>query len=313
MPDNASIKGRPGRAAICVRSRPASAGPIIPFDLPAIPETSFMQRILIRIRIAAVLAGTMLMAGCSEPEVVESEPRRADDQITQRELDSFLGVIDSLAEKKLPAMPTVILPAPQWSRNRSLPVNELVEEEVKMRADRSSIDWLAAHCPQSRFLKRALRREKMTIEQFVGLYLALGESLCRDCIPDGRDLEDILVRGKRVVADLKKDHRTFSSLPEDQAFFLQQQSGWLAVVDRAARLKPVHPENLALVRRNHDRLAAVMPREFMLNPLLEFATILDDRGVPFQEPVGQETDDRIVWSRDQALIGTDAADEGEAK
>jgi nucleoside-diphosphate-sugar epimerase len=50
----------------------------------------------------------------------------------------------------------------------------------------------------------------------------------------------------------------------------------------------------------------VTPEEFRRNPFLEFMTILDERGVPFQEPIGQENDDRIPWSRDQALVGSDA-------
>jgi hypothetical protein len=76
-------------------------------------------------------------------------------------------------------------------------------------------------------------------------------------------------------------------------------------------LKLVHPDNLALVQQNDSRLRAVMPAEFNRNPLQEFATILDDRGVPFQELPGQESDDHITWSRERALVGTTdaAADE----
>ncbi len=256
-------------------------------------------------RLAAIFCLAGVLSGCSEPEVIEAEPKRADDAITTGELESFLAIVDSLAEHRLPSMPTVMLPAPQWSRNRSLPVIELVKEDEKGRIERSSIDWLAAHCPQPRFLKRALRREKMTIEQFVGLYLALGISLSRDHVPADRDLEQILIRGKRAIAELKRDHQIFSSLAEDQAYFLQEESGWLAVVDRAARLKIVHPGNLALVRQHRERLAAVMPAEFMINPLQEFTTMLEDRGVPFQEPAGGESDDHIDWSRDQAIVGNE--------
>jgi hypothetical protein len=145
----------------------------------------------------------------------------------------------------------------------------------------------------------------------VGLYLALGISLSRDRLPAGRDLDQILARGKLAIAELKKDQRPFSSLPEEQAYFLHEQSGWLAVVDRATRLKPVHPDNLVLVRTYSARLLAVMPPEFARNPLLEFATILDDRGVPFQESAGQETDDRISWSRERAIVGAESSREGE--
>jgi len=121
----------------------------------------------------------------------------------------------------------------------------------------------------------------MTLEQFVGLYLALGTALYRDSVPAEREIEPILDRGKKAIAELKKDHRIFSTLPEDQAYFLQEQSGWVAVVDRARRVRPVHPANLALVRQHRERLAVGMPAEFLRNPFLEFTTILDERGVAF--------------------------------
>jgi hypothetical protein len=249
---------------------------------------------------------------------VQPEPKRADDLLTKAEIESFLAIIDSLPDQKLPRqkdrdIPPVFSPPPQWSRNRTLPVNELVKEEEKLVTDRQSIDWFIAHFPtESRFLKRALRREGMTIEQFVGLYLALGISMSRDRLPADRDLDQILSRGKQAIAELKKDSRPFSSLPEEQAYFLQEQSGWLAVVDRALRIKPVHPGNLPLVRQYAERLGAVMPAEFTRNPMLEFSTILDDRGVPFQEPAGQDTDDRITWSRDRAIVGAGEV-EGESR
>lgn len=262
-----------------------------------------------------ILLAALVLAfagGCSEPEFVQPEPKRADDLLTRAEIESFLAIVDCLPDQKLPPVPSVILPAPQWSRNRTLPVNELVKEEEKMLTDRQSIDWFIAHFgSQSRFLKRALRRERMTIEQFVGLYLALGITLSRDRLPAERDLDQILNRGKLAIIELKKDSRLFSSLPEEDAYFLHEQSGWLAVVDRATRLKPVHPENLLLVRQYRERLEAVMPAEFTRNPILEFATILDDRGVPFQEQPGQDSDDRIPWTRDRALVGNgDSPEDG---
>ncbi len=258
-----------------------------------------------------ILLCAISVCGCSEPEIVDYEPKRPDDRISEAELESFLSIIDSLPDQKLPSMPSVMLPAPQWNRNRSLPVNELVNEDEKARIEHGSIDWLAAHFTQSRFLKRGLRRERMTISQFIGLYLALGTSLCRDGVPPDRDLEQILIRGKRAIVELKKDHRAFSALPEDLAYLLQEQSGWLAVVDRAARLNSVHPDNRALVQKHHERLVAVIPAEFLRKPFLEFATLLDDRGIPFQEPFDHETDDHLEWSRDQALVGTDTPEEKE--
>jgi hypothetical protein len=258
-------------------------------------------------------AVVLLLAGCSEPEEVQSEPKRADDKIAAAELEAFLSVVDALPERALPQIPSVMAVAPQWTSNRTLPILELVKEEEKLRFDRGSIDWLAAHCPQSRSFKRALRREKMTIRQFIGLYLALGAALSRDNVPADRDVEQILERSRLAIAELKKDQRIFSSLPDDEAYFLRDKSGWLAVMDRAARLKRVHPGNLALVARHRERLESVLPGEFKSNPFLEFTTILDDRGVPFQEPLGQENDDHLHWSRDRALVGSDGPAEADVQ
>ncbi|MBI3863414.1 MAG: hypothetical protein HY290_16105 [Planctomycetia bacterium] len=263
-----------------------------------------------------ILAGFCAFAvGCEEPEVVQPEPKRADDLLTQAEVDSFLAVVEGLPGQKLPApLPAVLLPAPQWGRNRTLPISELVKEEEKTLRERQSIDWFMSHVPQSRFLKRALRKEQMTMEQFVGLYLALGISMSRAHLPADRDLAQVLSRGRRAIAALKKEEKTtLVDMPEEQAYYIQEQSGWLAVVDRASRLNPVHPQNLALVRQNAEQLNTIMPQEFTRNPLLEFATILDDRGVPFQEPPGQESDDRIVWSRSRALVGAGSSGDGESR
>src|SRR5579862_879642 len=102
-----------------------------------------------------VLGAIFCASGCEEPESVPPEPKRADDLMTQAEVDSFLSIIDSLPEGKLPdQIPPLMLPPPQWSQQRTLPVSELVKEEEKMREDRKSIDWFIARFPsQSRFLK----------------------------------------------------------------------------------------------------------------------------------------------------------------
>lgn len=247
-----------------------------------------------------------LAAGCSEPEISDAPPKRADDRITSAELMSFLSIIQSLPEGKLSSMPVVFRPPPQWSRNRTLPVHELVKDEEKLLVEHRSIDWLAAHCPDSRFLKRALRREKMTLDQFVGLWLALGITASRAALADDRDLEEILLYGKIAVSGLKRDHRIFSVLGEDEAFVVQEEASWVTLTHRAETLKLVHPSNLKLVREHREELVAVLPSEFTRNPLEEFSSILDDRGIPFTEAVGGESDQKIPWSRANAIVGIDA-------
>ncbi|HLJ12593.1 MAG TPA: hypothetical protein VKU82_15470, partial [Planctomycetaceae bacterium] len=100
--------------------------------------------------LAAVCCCLLSLTGCEEPEIVQLEPKRADDKLTSAEIESFLSIVDSLSDHKLPPMPQAVLPAPQWSRNRSLPISDLVKEEEKALIERGAIDWMSAHCSQSR-------------------------------------------------------------------------------------------------------------------------------------------------------------------
>ena len=59
-------------------------------------------------------------------------------------------------------------------------------------------------------------------------------------------------------------------------------------------------------------LTATFPAEFARNPLGEFAKVLKDTGVPFDEPAGKESDENIPWSREQALVGTDRTSPNES-
>jgi hypothetical protein len=259
------------------------------------------RRIGASIVLALVLTAA---AGCEEPETAPEEPKRPVDKLAAADIESFLAIVDGLPDHELPAVPPVNLPAPQWGSSRTLPVNELVAEERKLLVERSSLDWLIEHWPPSRPLNRALRRERLTIPQLVGLYLTIGTALSRDSLPLDRDLEDILIHGNRALEELKKDKRMFSSLSEDSAFALQEQAAWLTIVDRATRLKEVPTENVALVHEYRDKLNAHFPEEFLRNPFAEFAKLIDDQGIPFQEPVG-ESDENISWSRATAIIGSD--------
>jgi hypothetical protein len=247
----------------------------------------------------------LLSAGCGAPVISDAQPKRADDRITPSELKRFLAVVASLPDGQLPKFPPVLLPPPHWSGTRTLPVSELVKDEETQLIEHRTIDWLVAHCPESRFLKRALRRERMTLEQFIGLYVALGYSLSRSALPEDRELNSILKFGKQVVAVLRRDRRVFSTLTGDEAFVAQEEAGWITLTDRASQLTLVHPENLLLVLENHAELAKLFPPVFSRNQLEEFQSILDDRGIPFDEPSTAESDAHIPWSRSDAIVGSD--------
>jgi len=253
----------------------------------------------------------LFSAGCAEEEFVPGEPKRIDDALTQADIDLFLTILNGLPDGKAPAFPVVYLPPPTWNSNRSLPVAELLLEAEKQFSERESLEWLASKCPQTKALKRGFRRHRLSNEEFAGLYLAIGVALSRDALSPGRDPEQLLQQGKKVLDELKKDNRVFSNLNDGPMFLVQEQAAWLAVTRRCSWLKRVPEGNLALVRENRDKLQSQFPDELLRNPLDEFSRIIDDQGVPFRESPGRDSDDHIHWHRDQALIGTDNSSETE--
>ncbi len=74
-------------------------------------------------------------------------------------------------------MPPVFAPPPEWNQARTLPVNELVNEESNLIEERLSSEFLARQLQRNQPLQRALRSEQMTPTQFVGLSLAIGVGL----------------------------------------------------------------------------------------------------------------------------------------
>lgn len=251
----------------------------------------------------------LLAAGCAEEEFVPGEPKRIDDKLTQADIDLFLAILNGLPDGKAPAFPVAYPPPPTWNSNRSLPVQELLLEAEKQFSERESLEWFASKCPQTKALKRGFRRHRFSNEEFAGLYLAIGVALSRDSLPPGRDPDQLLQQGRKVLDELKKDNRVFSNLNEGPMFLVQEQAAWLAVTRRCSWLKRVPDANLELVRENRTKLLSRFPDEFLRNPLDEFARIIDDQGVPFRESPGRESDDHLHWHRDQALIGTDNSSE----
>ncbi len=144
-----------------------------------------------------LLLGIALLAGCEEPPLEYFEVKRIDEDATAEELEAFLQIAESLPEGKFTKLPSVFPPIPDWNRERTLPVRELVQEEQKTHAERWSATWLANHAPSSKRLERELRRLRMTREQFYGLYLLFGTTLCSSSIEDQKTLERALERGRR--------------------------------------------------------------------------------------------------------------------
>lgn len=255
-----------------------------------------------------LLAAPLFFAGCAGETIEYTEVKRIDEKVTEPELLTLLEIISRLPTKRVPELPPLFAPAPHWDEDRTLPVNELVEEEQRLMEDRHSVESLAARLYRDRTLQRLLRREHMTPEQFVGLVTAIGVALSCDTLRDDQDLDHILERGERALEDLQQNTSRFSSLRPDERHGILQQAIWITRLDRARRLKMVPPENLALAREHADVLVRVLPEEFSSNPLDAVVDYLEERGIPFEELSQTGSDAAIEWSREEARYGTDKPD-----
>jgi len=263
---------------------------------------TFRAQILFTLAAACLFATA---AGCGGDEILSKEVKRLDEPVTSAELSSFFAIIEDMPDKKLPPLPPLMPPPPQWSAARTRPVSELVHEDQKTAKDYASVPKLVKALAQSRTLKASLRRERMTPEQFAGLILTIGTALSRDEVPEDIDLDTVLTRGRRVIAELEKDASIYSSLKEDRAYYILEQAAWVPLYELGQRLRLVPTENRDLIRRHREQVVAVFPEEFRKNPLTGFAKLLEDQGTPFEELPESGSDDHIAWPREQAIVGKD--------
>jgi hypothetical protein len=228
--------------------------------------------------------------GCQETPAETFAPRHPSDLISRQEMEAFLAVLEAVGKEKPAALPPLWMPASRWSRTRTLPVSELVRSEERLLEERANVAWVASHSPKLPAWDRALRAQKLTREQFAGLYTAFALAIARDAVPPARDLARLVALGKKYRRELARDERVFAALCDEAAFAAQEQSAWVVIAHRASRLAPVPPQNLALVRQYKERLLAALPQETARNPFAQFASILDTHGVPFIEPAAGPTD-----------------------
>ena len=106
------------------------------------------------------------------------------------------------------------------------------------------------------------------------------------------------------------EERTFASLSAEERHSILSQAVWLITADRASRLALVPPENVTLVRERADVLRELLPASFFQDPFAGLYPRAADYGVPFDE--GLLSDERLTWSPDGALIGTDPPDDRSA-
>jgi len=251
----------------------------------------------------------LVPSGCQRSPVQFREVKRIHEKVTEAEMQQFLRIVDSLPGKELPELPPVYRPLPNWRSERTLPVNELVNEEKKLLDEAWDVETLTRKLKRNRPLRRVLRREQLTLKQFAGLFLTIAAARSRSQLRDDQDLDQILSRGRSEIAELQKDDRPFSQLSREARFAVLRRAGWLTRVDRANRLKDVPPENVALVKKHAEQLDEILPAQFLENPLDSIADLLEERGMPFEELESSGRDDRITWGpEDDPLIGNDPPD-----
>jgi hypothetical protein len=249
-----------------------------------------------------------LLSGCVDKSIELTEVKRIDEKVTEPELMTFLAIISHLPNNTVPQLPPLFAPPPEWSQDRTLPVDELVIEEQRLMEGRQSVEWMAARLHRNRSLQRVLRRRHMTPEQFVGLVVSIGVALSRNTLRDDQQLEELLKRGELALDDLRQNTHRFSSLRPDERHRVLQQAMWITRLDRAHRLQMVPPENMALAQEHQDVLSRVLPAEFLQNPLDAVADLLQEQGIPFEDISDARGDTHITWTREAAIYGTDPSD-----
>lgn len=259
---------------------------------------------------ATIVAGCLLAAGCEDPPLENVAVREFTAPLTDEDLETFLRIVESFPESKLPELPRILAPAPDWNASRTLPVSELVEEERRLLEQRWSPEWLAGTVKKSRRLDRVLSNERMTLPQFLGLLLSIGGAASKGALHEKQDLDRILRTGERTLDRLSKDRRPFSSLSREEMHAVLQQAAWATRVDRAKRLKIVPEENVVLAEKYRDKLLLVLPGEFLANPFDDLVDLLGEKGLPFEELPESGFDDGIEWSLAVAVVGKDEPDDG---
>ena len=250
----------------------------------------------------AIVTTAAFSEGCGEPVAEFREVKGIHEKVSEAELKQFVRIVESLPGKKLPDFPAAYRPLPNWNSQRTLPVNELTKEEQKLLDEAWKVETLARHLEQNRHLTKALSRERISREQFVGLLLAIGAARSRSLLRKDQSLDAVVSRGQEVRSRLLKDDRTFATLGRGARYAVLRLAGWITREDRALLLKEVPPENIALVKQHAESLDKVLPKYFRINPLDAIIDLLEVQGMPFEELAASGRDDEITWGPDDNPI-----------
>lgn len=207
--------------------------------------------------------------------------------------------------KKLPNLPPLFLPPPEWNPERTLPVSDLVDSELLALEERWDYKPLVHLLPESRTFDRWLLRKRMTREQFAGMTLVIAAALSRSTIRPEQDLEEIIARGEATRNELRKLSIPFNSLPPAMMHDVLHRAAWLTRYDRAERLASVPAENVAAVLKYYEQLAPLFPPTVTENPFDAITDRLEVEGVPFEELPNGDPLDVLTWDKATAIVGRD--------
>ncbi len=244
------------------------------------------------------------LAGCAEESEPYLEVKRPSERITADEWAAFRRIVEALPAPKLLEMKTAFPPLPEWQEARSLPVNELVAEERRSLQEAWSPDRHTSMLARNKPLQRLLRREKLTLDQFCGLEIAIGAAINRSQLPDEQSFDAVLRSGQEEIDRLQRDRRLFSGLNLETRHQVLDRAVWLHRYDRAERLREVPLSNVALVREHKNWLLEVMPPRWFQPPWDDVIDHLSERGIPFVELPGSGSDDHLEWSLSDVLAPT---------
>ncbi len=248
----------------------------------------------------------ILLCGCGEETLDYTEVKRIDELVSTDELKSILRIARSLPDNRLPKLPNIYTSPPVWTAERTLSVKELIAEEEETIRRRNDIEQLAEYLGHNSRLDELLKKERMTREQFVGLFITVGVAMSRSTMTEEADFEEIIHDGRAALRPLQRDQTSFATYSEDQQFFILQQAKWLTRIDRAEKLNLVPPENLQLVREHNDLLAPIFPEELQSDPLQAVTNPSEEIGTPFEDTAATQFDQKIRWSPQDAILGSDA-------
>ncbi|MBI1313808.1 hypothetical protein GC176_21150 [bacterium] len=244
-------------------------------------------------------------AGCGEIELKNQTVKRTDEPISAGDVRAFVEIVRNMPGKRLPNLPPLFLPPPDWNPERTLPVSDLVDSELLALDERWDYEPLVHLLPDSRQFDRWLLRKRMTREQFAGMTLVIAAALSRSTVRPDQDLNEIIARGEATRNELRKLNVPFNSLSPAMMHEVLHRAAWLTRYDRARRLAAVPTENVRAVLNYWEQLEPLFPASVTENPFDSITDRLEEEGVPFEELPGGESLDVLTWDRATAIVGRD--------